>query len=203
MQDYLLKDKEEKVEVVTETVEKNAEKDAVDTAPKTPVTENVVESSATEAVNETVPESVDATAEENVVATDDSDKAVTEAPAADSEESDENADEGNTADETPEIKVSFIYFISYPLNLDDLRNKIFSSLLMYIYIIWWDIYFGNSWKQHLEITVFQLQIKADTVLPVMLSTIGKLSNQLFYFIFFCRSFSSIYSFLFMVIISGV
>ena len=30
----------------------------------------------------------------------------------------------------------------------------------------------NSWKQHLEIIVFQLQIKADIALPDMSSTIG-------------------------------
>jgi len=113
LQDYLLKDTEEKVVVGTEAGDKSAEKDDVVAAPEASVTadpvDSPVESSDTSVTSESVPDAVDssqgsdaAAVEENVV---NSDKDV---PVADNEESSENADEGNTDEEKPEIKVSSI-----------------------------------------------------------------------------------------------
>lgn len=97
-EDYLLKEKkEEKVDVDTKPVEKSGEVDTVEASPEAaPVTANVVDSSSV--VNESEP--VDTPAEENVVsATENSDENVTPPATEDA------ADEGNTADETPEIKL--------------------------------------------------------------------------------------------------
>nr|XP_043606576.1 cytochrome c oxidase subunit 6b-1-like [Erigeron canadensis] len=104
-EDYLLKDTVEKVAATAEPVEKSPEKDAVDDAPEPSVTEDSVESSAASAVTESVAASVDAAAEETVAATDSSDTDATEPAPAASEESGETAEEENTADETPEIKL--------------------------------------------------------------------------------------------------
>ncbi|XP_076921217.1 uncharacterized protein LOC143582574 [Bidens hawaiensis] len=106
-QDYLLKDAEEKVNVSTEPEVKSADKEAVEAAPAPPAATDAVEPPVTAVVKESDPEPADAAAEETVAATEKSDNVATEAvdtPAA-SEESSENAEEENTADEKPEIKL--------------------------------------------------------------------------------------------------
>ncbi|XP_076912005.1 uncharacterized protein LOC143570159 [Bidens hawaiensis] len=107
-QDYLLKDAEEKVKVTTESEDKSADKEAVEAAPAPPAATDAVEPPVTAVVKESDPEPADAAAaEEAVAATEKSTNDVTEAvdtPAA-TEGSSENAEEENTADEKPEIKL--------------------------------------------------------------------------------------------------
>ncbi|GJR77795.1 cytochrome c oxidase subunit 6B-1-like protein [Tanacetum coccineum] len=102
LEDYLLKDQEEKQVVATEPVP--TEKAAVDAAPEPPVTEPAVESTETPAaVSESVPESVassegsDAPAAEEDAAPADA----TDSPPAATEESEETTEE----EEKPEIKL--------------------------------------------------------------------------------------------------
>ncbi|KVH99731.1 cytochrome c oxidase, subunit VIb [Cynara cardunculus var. scolymus] len=111
-EDYLLKDIEEKLNVGTEPGDKSAEKDAVTADPvESPAATDSVESSDNSAVSESVTASADssqgsdAAAEENVVETDSSDKDVPVPPPAATEESSENAEEGNIDEEKPEIKL--------------------------------------------------------------------------------------------------
>ncbi|XP_076902549.1 cytochrome c oxidase subunit 6b-1-like, partial [Bidens hawaiensis] len=91
----------------TEPEVKSADKEAVEAAPAPPAATDPVEPPVTAVVKESDPKPADAAAEETVAATEKSDNDVTEAvetPAA-TEERGENAEEENTADEKPEIKL--------------------------------------------------------------------------------------------------
>ena len=180
MQQYLLKEKEEKLDTST----KPAEEPEVKT-PASATSEEVVTAKTEETTVDIVSPADDdessgalsvVTGESNE-ATPDAGESVGEATEAAAEESGGNAEPEDSGDqeveETPEIKVSFTT-LHHNFN-SCFPSCVSSSLILsfsYVSILPWILF--SSLRQHQQISVSQLQINLGIALPVTLSIIGEL-----------------------------